>query len=340
MISIVQSTVTRQIKDFAREAGFHAAGVVRYEKLEDAERRFLAWRDKGYSGEMSFINRYEERRDAFFAETSGWAKSIIVLGVNYYQEEKKGSSKKGSDPFWNKRGLTPFLMTPFLTLGKVARYAWGADYHKVIRARHGALIEKIKSGIAAQARFLSSIDTRPLFERELAQRAGLGFIGKQNQLLSLEFGPWLFLSEIITDLELEEDKPHRGDCGTCRLCIDACPTGAIVSPRELDASKCIAYLTVENPGEIPPDLAPKMKNWFFGCDDCLTICPYTAKSKETDWPEFRAGEGENPQWVNLDEILSIKSQGEFRRKFKDSAISRINKKQAVRNAKRVLSAGS
>lgn len=303
------------VQEIAQEVGFHAVGVIPYGILKDAEKRFFDWRDKGYAGEMKFLANYESRRDVFVKDTD-WAKSIIVLGVNHYQKSK---SEKPPTP----------------EFGRVARYAWGADYHKAIRARHEKLIERLKE-MNPDARFVSSIDTRPLFEREIAQRAGLGFIGKQNQLLSLEFGPWLFLSEIVTDLELEETAPHLGSCGTCRICIDACPTQAIVGPRELDATKCIAYQTIENPGEIPDALAPKMGNWFFGCDICLTVCPYTAKSKDTDWPEFRPSAGDDPEWVNMNEILSLKSQGEFRRKFGYRALSRINKKQADRNARTVL----
>ncbi|MBI4971626.1 MAG: tRNA epoxyqueuosine(34) reductase QueG [Candidatus Omnitrophica bacterium] len=312
--------VTRRIKTLAHEAGFHAVGVVRAGLPLEAERRFLAWRAKGYAGEMKFLKNYESRRDQFLKETE-WAKSILVLGANYFQ-----------------KSLAENPPTP--ASGKVARYAWGADYHKAIRARHEKLIERLKQEINPEARFVSSIDTRPLFERETAQRAGLGFIGKQNQLLSLEFGPWLFLSELITDLELEENAAHVGSCGTCRVCIDACPTGAIQVPFEMDATKCIAYHTIENPGEIPAGIQSKMENWFYGCDACLTACPYTAKQKETDWPEFQRVEGEDPEWIDVNEIISLESQGAFERKFKERAIARINKKQAVRNAQVVVNNAS
>jgi len=317
-MNAVIGLITRKIKTISSEVGFHAVGVTRFEIPEDAEQRFLKWREKGYAGDMQFLKNYEARRDQLLSEAA-WAKSVIVLGVNYYQKEKN------PEP-------------PGPGFGKVARYAWGEDYHKAIRKRHETFINRLKTEVSAEARFLSSIDTRPLFERELAQRSGLGFIGKQNQLLSLQFGPWLFLSEILTDLELEEDAPHLGTCGTCRICIDACPTDAIVGPRELDATKCIAYHTIENPGEIPENVQSKMDKWFFGCDICLTVCPYTAKSKVTDWEEFRglSLEGTVPGWVDMNAILSLKSQGEFRRKFKTSAISRINKKQAIRNAKVTL----
>ena len=170
---MIQTSITQHIRATALEIGFHAVGFIPHAILEEDEKRFLAWREKGFAGEMQFLKNYEARRDAFLKDTN-WAKSIIVLGVNYFQKSKNETA-------------------PSLESGKVARYAWGEDYHKAIRARHEKLIERLKE-IDLSARFVSSVDTRPLFEREIAQRAGLGFIGKQNQLLSLEFGPWLFLS--------------------------------------------------------------------------------------------------------------------------------------------------
>jgi len=318
MLTITEMNTTQRIKELAKAVGFHAIGVTRFEIPKEAEKRFLRWRDKGFSGDMKFIQRYEERKVQFLEECEG-AKSVIVLGVNYNQEQDQSEA-------------------PSATSGKVARYAWGEDYHTVIRKRHEILIEQLKKDIDSSATYISSIDTRPLFERELAQQAGLGFIGKQNQLLSLDYGPWLFLSEIITDLELVSDKEHEGSCGTCRLCIDHCPTDAIVAERELDARKCISYLTIEHPGDIPNEISGKMGNWFFGCDDCLTICPYTAKSKETNWREFKKEKNES-NWIDMKGILELKSNKDFKQKFGHRALSRINKNRAIRNAKIVLNNG-
>ncbi|MBI4398690.1 MAG: tRNA epoxyqueuosine(34) reductase QueG [Candidatus Omnitrophica bacterium] len=317
------------VKQLARAEGFHAVGITPFTISAEAEKHFFDWRAKGYAAEMKFIAGYEARRDRFLEEI-GWAKSVIALGVNYYQESQDEIRKA------NKKDFSPDFRNRASATGKIARYAWGEDYHKVIRRRHEKLIRKFSGAFASGARFYSSVDTQPVFEREMARRAGLGFIGKQSQLLSLEFGPWLFLSEIFTDLELEPDTPYAGSCGTCRLCVDHCPTGAIQNNYEVNSTQCISYLTIEHPGEIPPEIQPKMKNWFFGCDECLTICPYTAKARPTDWEEFRASEEKSAQWVGPDDILSIKSQGEFRRKFGHRALARIRLKQAVRNMKIVI----
>ena len=179
------------------------------------------------------------------------------------------------------------------------------------------------------------MDTKPLLERTLAERAGLGFIGKQTQLLSLQFGPWLFLSELLTNLELEPDQPFSGSCGTCRLCIDTCPTGAIEETGTIDARKCIAYLTIEHKTKIPSELRPQIGDHVFGCDECLQVCPYTAKQKESHWDDLKQDSGFGP-YFNLEKLFEIKSNREYKRLFSETAISRANRKQFLRNACVVL----
>ncbi len=302
-----------QIKILAQEAGFHACGVTAPNPIPQAEEAFQRWSSQGKHGEMKYLENYKLRRDQFWNRFPE-AKSVIVLGVNYYS----GTAE-----------------VPQTSAGRIARYAWGKDYHRVIAQKLEILKTRIAESAGRAVRFESAVDTKPLLERTLAQRAGLGFIGKQTQLLSLQFGPWLFLSELVTDLELEPDDPFQGSCGTCRLCIDECPTRAIEETGQIDARKCIAYLTIEHKTEIPLELRSQMGNHVFGCDECLTICPYTAKQKETDWPELTGNSGVGSS-LDLLKLFEIKSNREYEKKFRESPVSRANRKQLLRNACVVL----
>lgn len=312
-----------RIKLMAHEIGFHACGITEAEPLPNsrgsfgltaAEVRLKNWTKQGKHGEMKYLEQYDERKANFWSRFSD-AKSIIVLGVNYYSDRGEAC-------------LAP-------TEGRVARYAWGRDYHQLISEKAKILSQRLKQETSGDYYFESAVDTKPLLERNLAQRAGLGFIGKQTQLLSLQFGPWLFLSELITNLDLEPDQPFQGSCGTCRLCIDECPTEAIEESGEIDARKCIAYLTIEHKTEIPETLRPKIGNWVFGCDECLNVCPYTAKQKQTNWNELTA-EGGFGSELELLELFELKSNREHENQFGDTAISRASRKQLLRNAAIVL----
>ena len=303
-----------RIKEIARETGFHACGITLPEVPPQAEETIQKWTENGKHGEMIYLERYSKRRDDFWNRFHD-AKSVVVLGVNYYSTEHSSKS-------------TPFV-------GKIARYAWGKDYHRVISKKIGQLVERFKKESRDSIYFETAVDTKPLLERTLGVRAGLGFMGKQTQLLSLQFGPWLFLSELITNLELEPDEPHQGNCGTCRICIDECPTGAIEETGEIDARKCIAYLTIEHKSEIPAAVRPKIKNWVFGCDECLNVCPYTAKQKPTDWNELTSEQGFGPE-LDLLKLFETKTNGQYEKIFQGSAISRASRKQLLRNAAVVL----
>ncbi|MBI4395102.1 MAG: tRNA epoxyqueuosine(34) reductase QueG [Candidatus Omnitrophica bacterium] len=312
-----------RIKALAQEVGFHTCGIAIPKPFPEAEVALREWSSQGKHGEMKYLENYEERKNQFWKKFPD-AKSVIVLGVNYFSRDI--SSPHPSLPPQRGEGKV---------VGRVARYAWGEDYHKVIARKFDLLKEKIRAEAGYDVQFESAVDTKPILERALAQRAGFGFIGKQTQLLSLQFGPWLFLAELITDLELEADEPFQGSCGTCRLCIDECPTQAIEESGYLDARKCIAYLTIEHKTEIPIELRSKIGNWVFGCDECLTVCPYTAKQKETDWPELTEKSGVGSQ-VDLLKLFEIKSNREYEEKFQKSPISRANRKQLLRNACVVL----
>ena len=304
-----------QVKKLAHSIGFDACGVTRAEPLPEAEEELKRWVGEGAHGEMKYLENYESRARKFW-ESFPEAKSVIVLGVNYY------SGPRPETPAEDPRG-------------RVARYAWGKDYHHVIGKRLEEFREKLSALAGRPIRAEICVDTKPLLERSLAEKAGLGFIGKQSQLLSPQFGPWLFLAELVTDLELLPDLPYVGTCGSCTICIDECPTEAIHPEGGIDARRCIAYLTIEHKGEIPETLKPLIGNWVFGCDVCLQVCPHTSKSKETRWPELRpeAGHGET---LDLLKLLGIPSNRAYERTFEGTAILRARKKQMVRNAKIVL----
>ena len=334
-----------RIKMMAHEVGFDACGVTLPISKREAEERFQNWIREGKHGGMKYLEEYELRKQNFWARFPD-VKSIIVLGVNYYSKElnpppfagedrgggnlKEASSTLPSYPSSIKGERDVFT-------GRVARYAWGKDYYRVIRGKLEILQRKIReeAGPDYKTQFESSVDTKPFLERTLAEQAGLGFIGKQTQLLSLQFGPWLFLSELITNLNLEPDRPFFGSCGTCRLCIDTCPTEAIEESGTVDARKCIAYLTIEHKTEIPIELRPRIGNWVFGCDECIRVCPYTAKQKESNWADLKADAGFGSE-LDLLKLLEIKSNREYEKLFGNTAISRASRKQLFRNACVVL----
>ena len=301
---------SESIKQLAQECGFDVCGIAKAELDSKVSERFRAWiRDGNHAG-MKYLENFDRRAEDYFARLLK-IKSVIVLGVNYYSSEK---TETGAN----------------VLKGRVARYAWGRDYHEGISKMQQTLIGKIKS-LIPESFWDGAVDTKPIFERSFAKEAGLGFIGKQTQLLSLQFGPWLFLSELLTDLELEPDLPHSGSCGTCRICIDECPTEAIEEIGRIDARKCIAYLTIENKGSIPEPLRPKIGNWVFGCDECLNVCPYVAKQKTTSHEQLISKNGFGPN-LKLEELFQIKDQREYEEKFSGTAILRANRKQLLRNA--------
>jgi len=315
------------IKRLALEVGFHVCGITLPATAAQAGARIDEWAAQGKHGNMSYLEDFARRSEQFWSEFPE-AKSVIVLGLNYYSNSSTGSVNNG--------GLTsPTDLGSAALKGRVARYAWGKDYHWVIKEKLEILKKQLTAHAGKPVRFHSAIDTKPLAERDLAEKAGLGFIGKQTQLLSLQYGPWLFLSELVTDLDLEPDMAFEGSCGTCQLCIDVCPTEAIEEDKALDARKCIAYLTIENKEAIPSEFRDKIGHWVFGCDDCLNICPFTNGQQETDCRELTAAEGFGPH-LNLENIFDLASQGVYEKQFKGTAILRARHKQLLRNACVVL----
>ena len=311
------------VKQLALETGFDQVGITRPEFVKEAETHLQKWIQEGRHGEMKYLEDYELRRERFLRDFPD-AKSILVLGVNYFskseQDESDGRHQNGIE--WVPRGL-------------VARYARGRDYHLVIRHKHEILQAKLQKVLGREVRVESCIDTKPIPERHAALKAGLGFFGKNTMLLSQKFGPWLFLSEMVTNLELEEDRAAEGDCGTCTHCQRVCPTGALDEDYRIDARLCIAYLTIEHKGVIPRALRPKIKDWVFGCDECLTICPFTSKQKESQNRELSPTAGVGAR-LDFDALFSLRSNRAYQKKYAGTALLRANRKQMLRNACIVL----
>ena len=291
--------ITKTIKKLALETGFDLAGIVKPASLEEGQRLIEAWVQEGLHGSMAYLAQFQERRERFLREF-GEVKSVIVLGVNYYSVARDESRVARNNE------LSPRHASRVTFSGRVARYAWGKDYHQVIAAKHAELIAKWRGVCDTDFRAKSCVDTQPVPERYAAVQAGFGFAGKHTGLLNQQFGPWLFLSEIVTNLELDEDLPEPGTCGTCTHCQSACPTGALDQDYRMDARRCIAYLTIEHKGPIPLEFRPHIKDWIFGCDECLVVCPFTSKSQETSWKEFRAQEGIGPQ-LDIAELFNLRS---------------------------------
>ena len=263
--------LSADLKATARTLGFDLAGIAPAVAAPGVA-RLDEWLSQGYAGQMHYL---PDRRAAYDHPNSvlDGVRSIVMLAMNYRTAEPA---------------------PPAAGQGRVSRYAWGADYHKLIRRRLDRLADWLRERSPA-ASVRGVVDTAPLMERELAQLAGLGWIGKNTLLLNREMGSWFFLAALLTDLDLDCDAPHATDhCGTCRACLDACPTQAFAAPYVLDASRCISYLTIELRGQVPLELREGMGDWVFGCDVCQDVCPWNRRAPETSEPAFAPAAGRNP----------------------------------------------
>lgn len=301
-----------KIRTLASDFGFDPVGFTTIVSLDEGRAAIRGWVKEGRHGEMKYLENFDERWVKFFSGIPD-ARSVICLGVNYYTPEPSGER-------------------PALS-GRVARYAWGQDYHEVIREKHAALMEVLQKVFGPGFKAKSCVDIQPIPERFAASQSGFGFLGKHTGVLNQKYGPWLFLSEIVTNLELEPSEPSQGDCGTCVHCQKICPTGALDEDYKIDARLCIAYLTIEHKGVIPRDLRPKIKDWIFGCDECMDICPFTSKSKETSWQAFKSGAG---PFLEMDNLFSLSSNSSYEKNFHGTPVLRAGRKQMLRNACVVL----
>jgi epoxyqueuosine reductase len=301
----------RELKDRIREEGlslgFGAIGFAEAGVAPHAD-RLRDWLAAGRHGTMAWIARDPARRVDPRVVLSG-ARTVISASVPYYRGD------------WPAPGAT----TP--PRGRIARYAWGRDYHKRIRSRLRRLARAIAT-ICPEARWLAYVDTGPMLDRAWAERAGVGWIGKNTNVIIQGQGSWYFLGEILTDLAIDPDPPARNHCGTCSRCIAACPTGAIVGPYQLDARRCISYLTIEHRGAIPLELRPLIGTRIFGCDDCQEVCPWNRFAVATSDPDF--AERPEQQTPELIPLLSL-DEDAFRARFQGTAILRAKRSGFVRN---------
>jgi epoxyqueuosine reductase len=291
------------VRSRALELGFEKVGIARAGRAPRAD--FLRrWLGEGRHGSMEYLDRAPERREDATVLLPG-ARSVVVVAKNYQ---------------------TPGEHSPDPRVGRLSRYAWGDDYHEVLLDRLHDLRRHVES-LGGRAKV--AVDTNAVLEKPWAQEAGLGWQGKHTNLLTRDYGSWLFLGELVTDLDLEPDAPHVEDfCGTCTACIDVCPTKAITGPYQLDARLCISYLTIEHRGPIPRELRPLLGNLIFGCDLCQDVCPWNKYAQVSPDPAFRAREGNlAPRLIGL---MSL-TRDEWTLRFKDSPVKRAKYAGFLRN---------
>jgi len=297
------------IEEAAHRLGFDAIGIADIELGED-ERHLERWLARGWHGDMHYMARHGQRRSRP-AELLPGTLRVISARMNYWPAGARPASEVLADS----------------ALGYVSRYALGRDYHKVMRRALRVLAERIAE-LAGPHGYRVFVDSAPVLEKALARNAGIGWIGKHTNLLAREAGSLFFLGEIFTDLPLEPDAPASAHCGSCSACLPACPTGAIVAPYQLDARRCISYLTIEFEGSIPPALRAAMGNRIYGCDDCQLVCPWNKFACDAAHPDFRVRHALDAP--HLSELFAW-SAAQFEERMRGSAIHRIGYERWLRN---------
>jgi epoxyqueuosine reductase len=304
-LSSISST---QVKQKALELGFHKVGIAIVDEFDKNEKEHLeTWLNSGHHAHMAWMTN-PKRQDIKLVMPE--VRSLICVALNYYTSDKRPLGE---------------------LYAKISRYAWGRDYHKVMHKKLKSLslwLEKQGEGI--KARYYA--DTGPIQDKVWAEKAGIGWIAKNGNVITREYGSWVFLGEILTNLELTSDKASTQHCGTCNLCIQACPTSAITQPFVIDANRCIAYHTIENRSEkLPKSVAPHLEGWVAGCDICQDVCPWNQRfAKVTDVAEFQP----YPENIapTLAELANI-SDDDWNQRFPASALRRIKPEMLRRNAR-------
>lgn len=297
---------TERLFDKARELGFELVGCCAADEPPRLA-QFYSWLEAGQDGQMRYLR---DRREAYRhpKHVLDGVRSVVMLGMGYRTVERQ-SAAAGQ--------------------GQISRYAWGDDYHDVIHSRLHALADYLRE-LEPQAAVRGVVDTAPLLEREFAELAGLGWVGKNTLLLNRHLGSWFFLAALLTDVELDNNsRPTTDHCGTCRSCLDACPTDAFVEPYVLDSRRCISYLTIELRDAIPEELREGVGSWVLGCDICQDVCPWNRKAVVSPDPVFQPNEGMNP--LELTELFAL-DEAAFRRRFRHTPLWRPRRRGVLRNA--------
>jgi epoxyqueuosine reductase len=308
------------VKAEARASGFDLCGVATAAPFALEGRALAEWVARGYHGEMAYMSRNAPRSPSPAAVVPD-VRSLVVVALYYGDAVPAAGSADGAD---GTDGVGP----DGGPRGRISRYAHGDDYHLVMEPRLRRLADFLLTRGARVARYY--VDTGPVIDRAAARRAGIGWFGKNTMIITERtYGSWVFLGEILTDLEIAPDAEAEGDCGRCRICLDACPTGAIVAPYTVDARRCISYLTIEHRGAIPRDLRPQIGEHIFGCDICQAVCPHNVRTAAARHPELapRRETGSRPDLIPL---LNI-SEAEFRRRFRGSPVKRTKRRGLRRN---------
>ena len=305
--------VAEIIKAKALEVGFQKVGIARADALTVEADRLRNWLGHGLHGEMGWMEREPEKRlDPRLIFPA--ARSIVAVALNYF---------------------TPHEHPERPSHGKISRYAWGDDYHDVLKEKLRALLDWIKTEIP-EADGKICVDTAPMMDKAWAVRAGLGWIGKSSNLITQEFGSWVFLGEVILNLDLQPDGDPVGDhCGSCTACLDACPTQAIAEPYVVDSTRCISYGTIELRSDgLPSPIAENLSGWLYGCDICQDVCPWNRFEKPTEEARFEPRGSETT--LALDEVLQF-TPDQYAARFRRSAIKRAKLAGLQRNARTLLS---
>lgn len=304
--------LTRELKSEALRLGFEACGISRAERLDEEARRLEAWLGASMHGTMAWMERHFDKR-VDPRELVPGARSVVSVIENYYQPIDPPSD---SD------------------IGRVSRYAWGDDYHNVLRKKLKSLLAWLSDAAGTGVGGRAFVDSAPVMDKAWAARSGVGWIGKNGNLLRQGLGSWFFIGELIVDIELEPDGPTGDMCGSCTACIDACPTDAIVEPAVVDSNRCISYLTIEHrDDDVSKELTQRSGNWVFGCDVCQDVCPWNKFRKSAREERYypRRGTTDKPlsEWAGVEEP-------EFSRIFAGSPINRAGAEGMRRNAKRLM----